>query len=317
MEAVRRLAEPVGFSFSLPVRSPSIASSVNLARRQEALYRDLERAVGLLRSVLSALPSPPRLPRFQREARQAWLHFHQGDPEPLDSFIRKYLVRLENHEGPVPDNLRQRVMGVLDELFAPVLVYAPGDWYSFKQAAQDKLVDFARATRNKFGSVSYIANLEDVLPGATLEAWEDTQVAAGSSTLLNYIDQHLRDEADDGPSLLRQAEKRPHLFLPESTENPLALFEAQEAMLQQLEVLPRLIDKAAFSPKEHVVYEYDSRVGTDFKTIVEATEAAANHLNRSREDVRSLRFRRRKKLRDAVASDPWFQNIFKEIAPDL
>jgi len=94
IEAVRHLVEPVEFSFSLPARFPAIASNIKLAWRQGVLYKDLEGALAPFRGLLSALPAPPRMARFQREAKEAWLGFHQGDPEPLDSFIRKYLIRL-------------------------------------------------------------------------------------------------------------------------------------------------------------------------------------------------------------------------------
>ncbi len=116
---------------------------------------------------------------------------------------------------------------------------------------------------------------------------------------------------------MRIAEKRPHAFPDEDDENPLARFEAREAVRQQLEALPRLIERAALSPQERLVYEFDSRVGTDFETIEEAGEAAADALNVSRTTVRQYRFRYRKELRQAIASDPWLQKIFKEIAPDL
>ncbi|MDQ3864055.1 MAG: hypothetical protein M3317_11265, partial [Actinomycetota bacterium] len=319
MEAVRRLVEPVEFSYSLPTAFPSIDSSIKLARQQEALIKGLELTVAPLRSLLSVLPTPPRLPLFQREAKEAWLSFHQGDPEPLDSFIRKHLVRLKRHEGPVPDEIRKRVMGVLDECFAPMLVYAPGDWYFFGPAAQEKLVDFAGKTRNKFGSVSYDARVEDKLPGAILTAWDDIQwdTDASTRTLLNRIDIYLRGEGDQGPKWLEIAEKRPHAFPDEDAENPLARFEAREAVRQQVEALPRLIERGVISRRERLVYEFDSRVGSDFETIEEAGEAAAGALNVSRTTVRTLRFRYRKELRQAIASDPWFQKIFKEIAPDL
>jgi hypothetical protein len=314
VEAVRRLAEPVGFSFSLPVRFPSIASSIRLARRQEALHKDIERTLAPLRRLLSALPAPPRLPLLQREARAAWLSFRQGDPEPLDFFIRKYLARRKKHEGPVPGKLRKGVMDVLDECFAPVLVYAPGEWYSFGPAAQQKLVDFAGEARKRFGSVSYDARLEDKLPGIILTAWDDMQWAVDTSTrtLLNRIDMIPRADADVGSNWMKIAERHPHAFPGEDTENPLARFEAREVVRQQVEALPRLIENAALSPQERLVYEFDSRVGPDFETIEEATEGAARALDRSRETVRTLRFRRRRKLHQVVASDPWFQNIFKK-----
>ena len=319
VEAVRRLVEPIDTSFSPTVTFSSIDSRIKLARRLNTLWEDFERALTPLKRFLSILPAPPRMARFQREGKEAWLRFHQGDPTPLDSFIRKYVVRLKNREGPVPSKIRTGVMEVLNECFAPVLIYAPGDWYFLGSTAQEKLVVRAGEIHKKYSSVSYIPRLENSLKVAVLIAWDDVQWAtdASTQTLVNRIDVHLRREADHGPKLLKQAEKRPHLFLGEASENPVAQFEAREFVQQQVETLPRLIEKAALSPKEHLVYEYDSKVGTDFETIEEATEAAARHLNRSREDVRSLRFRRRQKLREAIASDADFQEIFDEIAPAL
>jgi len=256
--------------------------------------------------------------RFQREAKEAWLRFHQGDPEPLDSFIRKYVVRLKNREGPVPSKIRRGVMAVLDECFVPVLIYVPGDWYFFESAAQEKLVDLAGEMHKKYASVSYIPEFENVLKAAVIIAWDDIQWAEDDSTqtLLNRIDVHLNGEADDGPKLLKQAEKQPHFFLGEASENPVALFEAREVVQQQVAALPRLLERAELSSREHLFYGFDSGVGTDFDTVEEAGKAAAGALNVRPPTVRTTRLHYRQKLIEAIASDPWLQEIFEEIAPD-
>jgi hypothetical protein len=319
VEAVQCLVEPIDTSVSPLFTFSSIDSTIKPAQRLNALGEDFERALTPRKRLLSILPAPSRMARFQREAKYAWLRYHEGEPEPLDSFISKYVVRLKNRKGPVPGKVRRGVVGVLDECFAPVLIYAPGDWYIFGSTAQENLVDFAGGERKKFGSVSYDARLEDKLPGIILTAWDELQWATDTSTrtLFNRIDIILRADSDVGPKWMKIAERRPHAFPGEDAEKSLALFEAREAVRQQVETLPRLIERAELSPQERLVYEFDLRVGRDFETIEEATEAAARALDRSRESVRTFRFRRRKKLHQVVDSDPWFQKIFKEIASDL
>jgi hypothetical protein len=288
---------------------------VNLGRSLDAIlgeFQDVERS---LRGVLSSLPTPPHLRPFQREARDAWLRFYEGDPEPLDRFIRKYLVRLKNHHGPVPDRYRERVLRVLDRCFIRVPFYSAGAWFFFGPAAQEQLIDFTEKSLMKFGSLSYDGEAAEKLPGATLLAWEEIQWAGGSSTLLSRVDKHLGDEIDENPRLLQKAEERPHSFLNEAADDALAEFEAREATRRQVAALPQLVERAALSATEHLVYGFDQRVGTDFETLEEAGEAAAHTLNMSRSTVRVHRRNYRKKLTEAIASDPGFQRIFEEIAP--
>jgi hypothetical protein len=280
VEAVRRLVEPVDTSFSPPVTFSSIDSSIKLARRLDALWEDFERAIAPLKRFLSILPAPPRMARFQREAKEAWLRFHQGDPEPLDSFIRKYLVRLKNREGPVPSKLRRGVMEVLDECFAPVLIYTPGAWYVFSHAAEEKLIGLVQSKFKKTESINYAlsgdlgksptASLNEKLPGATLLAWEDIERGNGSGTILNRVERYLETEAQEAPKAYRIAEKRPGHFWSEDTDDSLAQFEAVEVMRQRFNALPRWIEEAALSPQERQVYELDQQ--TDFDTKIIARE---------------------------------------------
>jgi hypothetical protein len=343
LRAVGRELKVVSSFTSVHGYDSSTMLGVTLGRSLEDMLRDLRLVERALRTCLTSLPTPPRLRPFEREARDAWLSFYKGDPEPLDCFIRKYFVRLKNHSGPVPDELRKRVLSILDKCFIQVSFYTRGAWFLFGPAAQEQLIDFTKKTRKKFGSLTYDAGSAEELAGATLIGWEEIQQMGGSSTLLSCVDKLLRDERDQSPKLLQKAEEYPHAFgfsresgprgrsqfapyegahsadLYEDTANAddsLALFEAREAVRQQVEALPRLVEKAAFSASEQLVFSFDSRVGTDFETEVEAGEAAARAKNCSRENVRSLRFKYRKKLKQAIASDPSFQKIFEEIAPN-
>jgi hypothetical protein len=161
VEAVSRHIESIDMSFSPPVAFSSIDASIRLARRLNSVSEDFERALTPLKRFLSALPAPPLMAGFHREAKEAWLRFREGDPEPLDSFIRKYVVRRKNYEAPVPDKVRRGVMAVLDECFAPVLVYAPGDWYFFGPGlTPDERTIFAYATASSSSiACSYSAGL--------------------------------------------------------------------------------------------------------------------------------------------------------------
>ncbi len=257
-----------------------------------------------LRSFLSALPAPPRLPLFQREARHAWLSFYEGDPEPLHSFISKYLVRLGKNDGPIPDELRKRVLSVLDECFAPMSFYLPGAWYFFSPAAaEEPLSSLVRSKLKTTPSVLYALSgdagksptesLKEKLPGATLLAWEDIEQDNGSGTLLNRVERYLETEAQEGPKAYRIAEKRPGYFSGEDTDDPLARFEAAEVMRQRANALPRWVEEASLSLQERRVYELDQR--TDFDTKIIASEVGIDEGH-----VRVVRGNYKNKIRRAA-----------------
>jgi hypothetical protein len=302
-EAVRRLVAPVSLSFSLPGRFPSNAPNIKLVRRQDEMHKDMERTMAPLRSFLAALPAAPRLPLFQREARHAWLAYYDDDPEPLRAFINKYLVKLANDDEPIPDGLRERVLGVLDGCFAPVPFYSPGAWYLFSPAAEEQLIGLARSKFRMTESVKYalsgdlgkrsIASLKEKLPGATLLAWEDIEGDDGSGTLLNRVERYLRSEAQEAPKAYRIAEKRPGYFPSEYTDDSLARFEAIEVMQQRENALPRWIEKAAMSPQERRVYELDQQ--TDFDT-----KMVASKLGIDKGHVRVVRTNYTNKIRSAA-----------------
>jgi hypothetical protein len=256
-----------------------------------------------LRSFLSALPPPPRLPLFQREARRAWLSFYEGDPEPLHSFISKYLVHLGNGDGSIPDELRKQVLGVLDECFAPLLFYSPGAWYVFGPAAGEHLIGLVRSKFRMTGSVKYAlsgdlgkwpqASLEEKLPGATLLAWDDIERDNGSGTLLNRVERYLETEAQEAPKAYRIAEKRPGYFPSKYTDDSLAQFEAIEIRHQRANALPRWIEKAALSEQERQVYELDQQTGFDTKFIACELGITEGH-------VRVVRTNYKNKIRSAA-----------------
>jgi len=73
---------PAHDGVSLP---PSLLS---LSQQYEQIHWTLERSLGLFRRILAGLTSPPPLRTLRLEARIAWERFDEGDPEPLDRFIK-------------------------------------------------------------------------------------------------------------------------------------------------------------------------------------------------------------------------------------
>ena len=281
-------------------------------RRVEVVLSDAERATMTLRSFLSTLPTPSRLSSFQQEAKEAWASFHKGDSEPLDLFIRRHLIRLKNKNGTVPDKLRERVIALLDCCFDPVPFYDPGEWLLYNQSVWDEVIGLVRTYFKMTGSVEYAlsgddqsprANYRKKLPGATGLAWQVLMWdEAGSKTLLNLVEEYLETEGHEASKLLGYAEKKPGAFIDDDSDHSLAQFEAREAARQQVEALPRLIEKARFSMTERMVYDYDARVGTEFDSIEEATKAAAHALGDKPSTVRGLRKKYRDKLNLAAGA---------------
>jgi hypothetical protein len=103
------------------LREESLPATLHFAlgRQQEKVISDLERSLEAFRRYLLSIPSPNFLTPLELQAREAWLRFDEGDPEPLDVFIKKRLGIMANHDGPLPDDLRQRVFEFLDCCFAP------------------------------------------------------------------------------------------------------------------------------------------------------------------------------------------------------
>ena len=93
------------------LREESLPSTLYFALgwQQEKVISDLERSLEAFRRYLLSIPSPNPLAPLELEAREAWQRFDEGDPEPLDAFIKRRLGMMANHDGPLPDALRRRV----------------------------------------------------------------------------------------------------------------------------------------------------------------------------------------------------------------
>src|SRR5215211_1144993 len=126
---------PAHDGLSLP---PSLLST---SQRYEQIHWTLERSLGMLRRILAGLTSPPPLRALQLEARIAWERFDEGDPEPLDTFIKNRLGIMSNFAGSLPREVRSRVMKFLDGCFATVPLYQPGDWLLLGPPQLDQLTE--------------------------------------------------------------------------------------------------------------------------------------------------------------------------------
>lgn len=162
------------------------------------------------RAILS-LPRPLPLSRIKLEAREAWQRFAEGDAKPLDFFIKERLGLLRNHEGPVPDNLRERVWNILDNCFAPVSFYRRGEWFFLGQEEVQAIATLLNEHWEWFPSVEQAMvgrgaeNTEEVfreeLPGATLAVWEELQWTENPSTLLNAVSNGFRKSGSERDAL--------------------------------------------------------------------------------------------------------------------
>jgi Sigma-70, region 4 len=149
-----------------------------------------------------SLPRPLPLSRIKLEAREAWERFAEGDAEPLDLFIKERIGLLRNHEGPVPDELRERVWDILDNCFAPVSFYQRGEWFFLDQEEVQAVATLLNEHWEWFPSVerAMVARgnekkdevLREELPGATLAVWEELQWTENPSTLLNAVSNGFR-----------------------------------------------------------------------------------------------------------------------------
>ncbi len=145
-------------------------------------------------------------------------------------------------------------------------------------------------------------NLQKELPGAVVVVWGEMQQDQFSSTLLNAVSENLISVSggDEANKSLEELEEHGHIF--PSTYDFVAQFEAQEVARQRAEMLRSWVERAGFSESERRVYEFDLRIGTDFETKAEATNAAARALNVETETVRGFRKRYRDKLRKAAGT---------------
>ncbi len=120
--------------------------------------------------------------------------------------------------------------------------------------------------------------------------------------MLNRASTLLRSGDDEADKLIKVAQRRPHIFLSDDVDDSLTQFETQEVARQQVEVLESSVEKARFSETERLVFEFDSRIGTDFETKAEATKAAARALQVEIGTVRGFRKRYRDKLPEAAGN---------------
>jgi len=188
---VREASETVRHADSMTVRS-SLA--------EERMWREI-----------FSLPRPLPLSRIKLEAREAWERFTEGDAEPLDFFIKERLGLLRNHEGPVPDKLRERVWNILDACFAPVSFYRRGEWFFLGQEEVQAIATLLNEHWEWFPSVERTMvgrgaeNKEEVLreelPGATLAVWEELQWTESPSTLLNAVSNGFRKGGSERDAL--------------------------------------------------------------------------------------------------------------------
>jgi hypothetical protein len=135
------------------------------------------------------------------------------------------------------------------------------------------------------------------LPGATHTAWSAIQQPRHSNTLVDTVANHLKDLGLGlGASRLARDGKLANEPIIAEEDELLRAFDRREAARQQIAMLPMLVEKANFSERQQQVYEFDSRVGTHFAEIDDATKAAALELGITRADVRKHRERYRNKL---------------------
>jgi len=272
----------------------------------------------MLRRILAGLTSPPPLRALQLEARIAWERFDEGDPEPLDTFIKNRLGIMSNFAGSLPREVRSRVMKFLDGCFATVPLYQPGDWFLLGPPQLDQLTELVGENIKGFPDLkialsgdgrTFRETLLEELPGVTRVAWEDIQ-RIKKETLLTRVSESLRMMK---PISAKIAELSPKTvckisedysdigahhgaFSSGNMDSDMAEFEAREEARQQAAALPKLVEEAALPASERTVFEFDSQIGIDFATREEATQAAAEHMGIARSTVRTYRERYRNKL---------------------
>jgi DNA-binding CsgD family transcriptional regulator len=274
LESYGRVYEQAYFTVSL--REESLPSTLHfvLGWQQAKVIADLERSLEALRRYMLSIPSPNPLSPLELQAREAWERFDEGDPEPLDTFIKERLGIMANHDGPLPDALRRRVLKFLDFCFAPQPLYQPGDWFLLGQAANDQLTTLVgeriwmfpdlKAALSDDPNKTYKERLAEELPGVVREAWADIQTVS-STTLLNKASNSIRMMKPQG-----------HQVLPDDVpDDSLARFEAQESIRQNLDTLEQ---EAGFSPQQLEVWRL-SREGMEIAEIADTLGISPNQVS--------------------------------------
>jgi hypothetical protein len=198
VRAARKLAEEQD---KLDRIVPPVREASEIARHAESIMVQPNPAEERMWQAIFSLPRPLPLSQIKLEAREAWQRFAEGEAEPLDFFIKKRLGLLRHHEGPVPDNLRERVWNILDNCFAPVSFYRRGEWFFLDQEELEAVTTLLSEHWEWFPSVERaMVNhgdkkdevLREELPGATLAMWEELQWTENPSTLLNAVSNGFR-----------------------------------------------------------------------------------------------------------------------------
>ena len=258
------------------LREESLPSTLHFALgwQQEKVISDLERPLEAFRRYLLSIPSPNPLTPLELQAREAWQRYDEGDPEPLDVFIKKRLGIMANHDGPLPDDLRQRVFDFLDCCFTQQPLYHPGDWFLLGRVAMKQLSTLVGEYTKMFPDLEaalsderdkkYKERLAEELPGVVLVAWGDIQ-AVSSVTLLNKAS-----------NSLRKMKPRDHQVLPKDIpHHSLARFETQERIRHELNTLEQ---EAGFSPQQLKVWQL-SRRGMEIAEIANTLGISPNQVS--------------------------------------
>jgi len=262
---------PAHYGVSL---SPSLLS---LSQQYEQIHWKLEKSFGMFRRILAGLTSPLPLRALEVEARIAWECFDEGDPEPLDSFIRSRLGVMTNYDGPLPDEVRQRVMDFLDDCFTPVPLYEPGEWFLLGSPQIDQLATLIGDNIKAFPSLRvalrsdgepFREKLAEELPGIVLVAWDDIATAS-SETLLNTASNTIRESG------LRNHVPLADEMVDEAADDTLTRFEALEATRQELDVLEQ---EAALSTQQAEVWTL-ARQGVEIPEIASMLGKTPNHIS--------------------------------------
>jgi len=257
------------------LREESLPSSLHFALgwQQEKVISDLERSLEAFRRYLLSLPSPNPLTPLELQAREAWQRFDEGDPEPLDVFIKKRLGIMANHDGPLSDDLRQRVFEFLDCCFAPPPLYQPGDWFllgrteitqlSTLVGERIKLFPGLKAALSDESDKKYKERLAEELLGVVLVAWDDIQTVS-NATLLN-----------EASNSIRRIKSRDQALPGDVPDQSLAWFETQERIRHELNTLEQ---EAGFSPQQLKVWQL-SRRGMEIAEIANTLGISPNQVS--------------------------------------
>jgi len=225
-----------------------------LGWQQEEMISDLERSLEAFRQYLLSIPSPNPLTPLELQAREAWQRYDEGDPEPLDAFIKKRLGIMVNHDGPLPDDLRQRVFEFLDCCFAPPPLYQSGDWFLLGRPEITQLSTLVGERIKMFPSLKaalsdepdkeYKERLAEELLGVVPVAWDDIQTVS-NATLLN-----------EASNSIRRMKSRDQALPDDVPDQSLAQFETLEIVRQELNTLEQV---AGFSPQQAEVWQLTRR----------------------------------------------------------